>query len=219
MSVAKVVIEAGRTRYVVVDGHGELVEPIAHYLKYLDLCGMARNTLRTLRRRSPYPGVMYRHLLWLTTYSSTRDWPRFTMRSSPTAANLDVYAATADELVARPVLDLRCGTGTFGLLIANRGLEVTRVDPADGSLGIARAKPGSERVNWVHGDATALPPMQVDLATTTGNVAQAIVDPTELGRHVARSPRALVRVRSTRDASFSSSGPFRPRAIEPAGAH
>ena len=86
MSVAKVVIEAGRTRYVVVDGHGELVEPIAHYLKYLDLCGMARNTLRTLRRRSPYPGMMYRHLLWLTTYSSTRDWPPSTTPSIPIGA-------------------------------------------------------------------------------------------------------------------------------------
>lgn len=47
MSVAEVLSGTGRTRYVVVDGHGELVEPIARYLKYLDLCGKARNTLRT----------------------------------------------------------------------------------------------------------------------------------------------------------------------------
>ena len=32
-------------------------------------------------------------------------------------------------------------------------------------------------MQWIHGDATALPTMQVDLATMTGNVAQAIVDP------------------------------------------
>jgi SAM-dependent methyltransferase len=31
-------------------------------------------------------------------------------------------------------------------------------------------------VRWIHGDATSLPPIQVDLATMTGNVAQAIVD-------------------------------------------
>ncbi|MBA2444324.1 MAG: class I SAM-dependent methyltransferase, partial [Nocardioidaceae bacterium] len=42
-------------------------------------------------------------------------------------------------------------------------------------LDVARAKPGAERVRWIHGDATSLPPMQVDLATMTGNVAQAIV--------------------------------------------
>src|SRR5713226_2761847 len=32
-------------------------------------------------------GMMYRHLPWLTTYSSTRDWPRSTTLSSPTAAD------------------------------------------------------------------------------------------------------------------------------------
>src|SRR2546430_8047635 len=47
MTVAEVVTGNGRLRYVVVDNHGELVEPIARYLKYLDLCGKARNTLRT----------------------------------------------------------------------------------------------------------------------------------------------------------------------------
>jgi SAM-dependent methyltransferase len=42
---------------------------------------------------------------------------------------------------------------------------------------VARRKPGSGRVRWIRSDATALPPLQVDMATMTGNVAQAIVDP------------------------------------------
>lgn len=58
-------------------------------------------------------------------------------------------------------------------------LQVTGVDPAAGSLGVARAKPGAERVHWILGDATTLPPMQVDLATMTGNVVQAIVEPAD----------------------------------------
>lgn len=37
---------------------------------------------------------------------------------------------------------------------------MTGVDPAGGSLAVAHAKPGAERVRWVHGDATTLPPMQ-----------------------------------------------------------
>jgi SAM-dependent methyltransferase len=94
-------------------------------------------------------------------------------------SDLEVYVAIADELGARRVLDVGCGTGTFCLLLAERGLAVTGVDPADGSLAVARAKPGSERVNWVHGSAMDLPPMQVDLATMTGNVSQAIVHPTD----------------------------------------
>jgi SAM-dependent methyltransferase len=77
------------------------------------------------------------------------------------------------------VLDVGCGTGTFALLLADHGLDVTGVDPARGSLEVARAKPGSERVRWICGDATALPTMQVDLATMTANVAQAIFDPSD----------------------------------------
>jgi SAM-dependent methyltransferase len=92
-------------------------------------------------------------------------------------ADLDAYVAIAGELAARRVLDLGCGTGTFALRLADGGLEVTGVDPARGSLDVARAKPNADRVRWIHGDATTLPRMRVDLATMTANVAQAIVHP------------------------------------------
>ncbi len=95
----------------------------------------------------------------------------------PDRSDLDVYATIVNELGARSVLDLGCGTGTFALLLADRGCEVVAVDPASGSLDVARAKPNAERVTWIHGDATTLPPMQVDVATMTGNVAQAIIGP------------------------------------------
>jgi ubiquinone/menaquinone biosynthesis C-methylase UbiE len=94
----------------------------------------------------------------------------------PDRSDLDVYVAVAEELGARRVLDVGCGTGTLALLMADRGLDVTGVDPALASLDVARAKPGADRVRWIHGDATALPRLQVELATMTGNVAQAIVN-------------------------------------------
>jgi len=90
--------------------------------------------------------------------------------------DLDAYIAIAVELDATRVLDIGCGTGTFALLLAERGYEVTGVDPARASLDVARSKSGSDRVRWIDGDATRLPTLHVDLATMTGNVAQAIVD-------------------------------------------
>jgi SAM-dependent methyltransferase len=90
----------------------------------------------------------------------------------PDRGDLDAYAAMVDEFGARSVLDIGCGTGTFACLLASRGLAVTAVDPAAASLEVARTKPGADRVRWVHGDATALPPLDVDLVTMTGNVAQ-----------------------------------------------
>jgi SAM-dependent methyltransferase len=91
-------------------------------------------------------------------------------------SDLDVYVGLAEELGARRVLDVGCGTGTFAILLADRGFEVTGVDPALASLEVARAKPGGDRVRWIHGDATSLPRLRVELATMTGNVAQAIVE-------------------------------------------
>jgi SAM-dependent methyltransferase len=90
----------------------------------------------------------------------------------PDRNDLDAYLAVVDELGARSVLDIGCGTGTFACLLAGRGVEVTGIDPAAASLDVARRKPHAERVRWLSGDATALPPLQVDLATMTGNVAQ-----------------------------------------------
>ncbi|MGW1409878.1 class I SAM-dependent methyltransferase [Streptomyces sp. NPDC002403] len=95
----------------------------------------------------------------------------------PDRSDLDAYLRMAEEFEAQRVLDIGCGTGVFALLLAGRGTEVVGVDPARASVDIARAKPGSGRVRWICGDATDLPPLQVDLATMTGNVAQAIADP------------------------------------------
>ena len=90
----------------------------------------------------------------------------------PDRRDLDAYVALADECSARSVLDIGCGTGTLACLLAQSGRDVTGVDPAAASLDIARGKPYADRVRWLPGDATTLPPGQVDLVTMTGNVAQ-----------------------------------------------
>ncbi|MCX4909099.1 bifunctional 2-polyprenyl-6-hydroxyphenol methylase/3-demethylubiquinol 3-O-methyltransferase UbiG [Streptomyces sp. NBC_00878] len=95
----------------------------------------------------------------------------------PDRGDLGAYLRMTEEFRARRVLDIGCGTGVFALLLADRGMEVVGVDPAQASIDVALAKPGSERVRWICGDAAGLPPLRVDLATMTGNVAQAIADP------------------------------------------
>ncbi|MGQ4486746.1 class I SAM-dependent methyltransferase [Streptomyces sp. SAS_281] len=110
----------------------------------------------------------------------------------PNRGDLDAYVRMAEEFGAHRVLDIGCGTGVFALLLADRGKDVVGVDPARASLDVARAKPGSERVRWICGDATRLPPLRVDLATMTANVAQAIVDP-EDWRATLRGAREALR--------------------------
>ncbi len=92
----------------------------------------------------------------------------------PDRSDLEPYLAMAAEFGARSVVDLGCGTGVLALLLAQRGIDVVGVDPAGGSLDVARAKEGAETVRWVHGDATDLAADQADLVLMTGNVAQAV---------------------------------------------
>jgi SAM-dependent methyltransferase len=91
----------------------------------------------------------------------------------PDRSDLDPYLEMIGEFNIRSVLDLGCGTGVFALLLADRGVRVIGVDPAGASLDVARAKPGAERVTWIHGDASSIPPsVEVDAVTMTANVAQ-----------------------------------------------
>lgn len=96
-------------------------------------------------------------------------------------SDLDVYADIVAELRARRVLDLGCGTGTFALLLAGKGIRVVAVDPDEDALDVARHKEGADAVEWIVGDATSLPPLSVNLVTMTANVAQHFLTDEELG--------------------------------------
>lgn len=93
--------------------------------------------------------------------------------------DLDLYINLIRELGAQHVLDVGCGTGSLPVLLASSGVKVTAVDPAEASLDVARSKDGAERVTWIHGDATTLPVLHVDVAVMTGNVAQVFLTDAE----------------------------------------
>ncbi len=106
-------------------------------------------------------------------------------------ADLELYLSLAEEVGARAVLDVGCGTGTLACLLAGRGVRVVGLDPAAASLDVARAKPGAAGVRWLHGDAASLPPLQVDLVTMTGNVAQVFLPDEEWAATLRAVRRAL----------------------------
>lgn len=89
--------------------------------------------------------------------------------------DLDHYLALTKELKVKSILDIGCGTGCFACLASEQGFEVTGLEPAKASLDFARDKPNADKVRWILGDASQLPPMAVDLAVITGNVAQVFV--------------------------------------------
>ena len=106
-------------------------------------------------------------------------------------SDLDAYEQMVDELTARSVLDIGCGTGELACRLARRGLLVTGLDPAEASVEIARSKPGADEVTWLVGDATSLPRLQVDLAMMTANVAQVFVSDAEWTATLGAAHRAL----------------------------
>ena len=106
-------------------------------------------------------------------------------------SDLDVYAAIVDELNASTVLDVGCGTGTLACMLAQRAVEVTGLDPSAASLDVARNKPGADHVRWILAEAASAPPLGVDLAVMTGNVAQVFVSDLDWQRAINATRRAV----------------------------
>lgn len=115
----------------------------------------------------------------------------------PDRSDLEVYERiVVDELGARSALDIGCGTGTFALMLAARGLEVTGVDPAAASVDVARAKPGAHAVRWIVGTADAQSTdasaaARFDVVTMTANVAQVFLDDLDWHAVLSAARRAL----------------------------
>jgi SAM-dependent methyltransferase len=89
---------------------------------------------------------------------------------NPGGADHAYYRALADEIGARSIIDLGCGTGLLTRSLATPGRTVIGVDPSPTMLGYARRQPGADSVSWVQGDASAIAATgTVDLAICTGN--------------------------------------------------
>lgn len=95
----------------------------------------------------------------------------------------EFYLELAQELGAERVADIGCGTGVFGILLAEHGIAVTGVDPSAAMIDVARGRTPADRAEagsaeptppprWIHGFADQLPTGVADLAVMEGHVAQ-----------------------------------------------
>jgi SAM-dependent methyltransferase len=114
------------------------------------------------------------------------------------------YRALAEQIAARSIIDLGCGTGLLTRSLARHGRSVIGVDPSRTMLDYARRQPGGESATWVHGYASALAPAgAADLALCTGNAIMQI-SPEELPSTFRSLAAAL---RSDGIISFESRNP------------
>lgn len=103
----------------------------------------------------------------------------------------DFYLTLADETAARAVVDVGCGTGVFCVDLARRGIGAIGVDPAAAMLDVARARPGGDLVEWIHGSAADVPSGVADLVIMMGHVAQYFVTDEAWSETLAECGRIL----------------------------
>lgn len=100
--------------------------------------------------------------------------------ANPLAEDGEFYLSLAG---AQPcsVLDLGCGTGTLCCALAQRGHQVTGVDPAAAMLAVARSKRYAEHVEWVESTAQNYRSQRrFDLIVMTGHAFQVLLRDTEM---------------------------------------
>jgi SAM-dependent methyltransferase len=122
---------------------------------------------------------------------------------NPWGEDTDFYLALAGPGPSR-VLDLGCGTGTLCCALAQRGHQVTGVDPASPMLAVAARKPYAEKVEWIESRAEDYRSEdRFDLILMMGHVFQILLTDEEvlallrtMRRHLKRGGKAAFETRN-----------------------
>jgi len=95
--------------------------------------------------------------------------------ANPQAQDAAFYLSLAGRSPCS-VLDLGCGTGTLCCALAERGHQVTGVDPAAAMLAVARRKPHAQQIEWVQSSAQSYKSdRRFDLVVMTGHAFQLLL--------------------------------------------
>jgi SAM-dependent methyltransferase len=100
-------------------------------------------------------------------------------RDNPRGPDTDFYVSLVAEVGAETIIDFGCGTGLLTRELAIDNRQVIGVDPSPAMLAVARQGPGADRVQWIEGDASALPIVGADAVVMSGNVAQVFLEDSE----------------------------------------
>ena len=95
---------------------------------------------------------------------------------NPDGSDHEFYRQVADEICARAILDVGCGTGILTATFARADRTVVGIDPSPNMLAYAANRVNGRSVRWILGDSRDIPAAPFDYAVMTGNVAQHIVD-------------------------------------------
>lgn len=93
---------------------------------------------------------------------------------NPDGSDHEFYRQLADEIDARTILDIGCGTGMLTVSFAWAGRTVVGIDPSPNMLAYATKRANGQSVHWILGDSRDIPAEPFDYAVMTGNVAQHI---------------------------------------------
>lgn len=94
---------------------------------------------------------------------------------NPDGPDHDWFRSLADELDARRIVGVGCGTGILTVTFAGPSRTVAGIDPAGAMLDVARSRVGGDAVTWIHGTSELLADRSADLVVMCGNVAMHLI--------------------------------------------
>ncbi len=110
---------------------------------------------------------------------------------NPLGGDSDFLYQQVEKLSPKTIIDLGCGTGLLTCELAKRGYEMIGIEPSEGMLAIARAKPCDEQVKWIQGSFEKMEGLEVDMVLMTSHVAQFFLDDSEWRAVLLAAHKAL----------------------------
>jgi len=95
---------------------------------------------------------------------------------NPDGSDHEFYRQLADQIGARAILDIGCGTGMLTATFARADRTVVGIDPSPNMHAYATNRANGQSVRWILGNSRDIPAEPFDNAVMTGNVAQHIDD-------------------------------------------